>query len=132
MVIFRFNFAFQDPDYLFMCMELVPGGILLDLITRRQRENEAKGLEDVACDVSTTVFYISEIVLALEYIHGLGILHRDLKPESKEIQLYVLSFFEVIIVCPTSCRYPNKPKWSYKTDRFWNCSNCFRQPIPPD
>ena len=81
--IVKFHFAFQDPEYLYMCMELVSGGILLDLILEKQKENESRGIVDVACDIPTTQFYMAETVLALEYLHGLGVLHRDLKPESK-------------------------------------------------
>jgi 3-phosphoinositide dependent protein kinase-1 len=80
--IVKFHFAFQDPEYLFMCMELVPGGILLDVILEKQRENESRGIIDVACDLPTTKFYMAETVSALEYLHGLGVLHRDLKPEN--------------------------------------------------
>lgn len=66
-----------------MCMELVSGGVLLDVILNKQKEAEARGLQDVACDLPTTKFYVAEIVSALEYLHGLNVLHRDLKPESK-------------------------------------------------
>lgn len=27
-------------------------------------------------------FYVAEVILALEYIHGLGAIYRDLKPEN--------------------------------------------------
>ena len=79
----RFHFSFQDPDYLYMCMDLVPGGELLGLITLKQDEKLELGIENQACDLSTTRFYIAEIVEAMEYLHKKNIIHRDLKPESK-------------------------------------------------
>lgn len=66
-----------------MCMDLVPGGILLDLINLKAHENQQKNIPDTACDLRTGRFYTAEIVTALEYIHNLGIVHRDIKPESK-------------------------------------------------
>jgi len=81
-LVVKFHFSFQDPGYLYMCMDLVPGGILLDLINLKQQENELKNISDTACDFSTGRFYISEIVSSLEYIHSLGIVHRDIKPEN--------------------------------------------------
>lgn len=33
-------------------------------------------------DNDVAKFYIAEVVLALEYLHGLGIIHRDLKPDN--------------------------------------------------
>lgn len=86
---FRFHFSFQDPEYLFMCMDLVPGGILLDLITLKLNENLRNNISDRACSLEITQFYTAEIIEALEYLHTSGIIHRDLKPESK---LLFLSF----------------------------------------
>lgn len=39
-------------------------------------EREGIFLEDTTC------FYLNEIVLALEHLHSLGIIYRDLKPEN--------------------------------------------------
>lgn len=66
-----------------MCMDLIPGGILLDLIITKTEEQQAAGEEERGCDLATTQFYIAEIVEGLRYLHTLDIIHRDLKPESK-------------------------------------------------
>ena len=69
-----------------MCMDLVPGGELLALIRKAQRDNEERGFQDRACDLSTTQFYVAEIIEALEYLHSRNIIHMDLKPESKAFE----------------------------------------------
>ena len=73
--------ARQDPDYLYMVMELAHGGELLKMIRRCAAEQEAMGHADVACSVETARFYVGEMILALEYLHRNSIIHRDLKPE---------------------------------------------------
>jgi 3-phosphoinositide dependent protein kinase-1 len=80
--IVKFHFSFQDRDHLYMCMDLAQGGELLNLISSKKRDNMDLNITDTACDSETTQFYISEIVEALEYLHGLNIIHRDLKPEN--------------------------------------------------
>lgn len=71
-----FNFinryrSFQDEKYLFMIMEYVIGGELFSHLRRAGRFNN-----------EVTRFYAAEIVLALEYLHSLDIVYRDLKPEN--------------------------------------------------
>ncbi len=78
----RFHFSFQDPGYLYMCMDFAPGGDLLGLITHEQNRKQKMGRTNEACDFACAQFYIAEIVEAVEYLHGMQILHRDLKPES--------------------------------------------------
>ncbi|GMT28660.1 hypothetical protein PFISCL1PPCAC_19957, partial [Pristionchus fissidentatus] len=68
--IVKLNYAFQDSRYLYMVMEYMPGGDLVNLMT--------------TYDVSEkwTRFYTAELVEALSILHGLGFIHRDVKPDN--------------------------------------------------
>ncbi|KAJ1813440.1 hypothetical protein LPJ75_003189, partial [Coemansia sp. RSA 2598] len=63
--------AFQTREKLFFCLDYVNGGELFFHLQRERRfsENRAR-------------FYAAEITCALEYLHGMGVVYRDLKPEN--------------------------------------------------
>ena len=63
--------SFQEGDYLYLVMEYLPGGDLMNLLIEKDilTEKEAK-------------FYISELILAIESIHNLDCIHRDIKPDN--------------------------------------------------
>ena len=65
------KFSFQDQNYLYLGMEFLPRGDLMSLLMARDilPEQEAK-------------FYAAEIVLAIESVHKLDCIHRDLKPDN--------------------------------------------------
>ncbi|XP_077300753.1 rho associated coiled-coil containing protein kinase isoform X2 [Arctopsyche grandis] len=74
--ILKLHFAFQDQKYLYMVMDYMPGGDLVSLMSNYDiPEKWAK-------------FYTMEIVLALDVIHGMGFVHRDVKPDNMLIDKY--------------------------------------------
>lgn len=62
--ILQLFFAFQDGRYLYMVMEYMPGGDLVNLMSNYDvPEKWAR-------------FYTAEVVLALDGIHSMGFIHR--------------------------------------------------------
>ncbi|CAA3008724.1 probable serine threonine kinase IRE [Olea europaea subsp. europaea] len=67
----RFFYSFTCRENLYLVMEYLNGGDLFSLL-----RNLGCLEEDVAR------IYIAEVVLALEYLHSLNVIHRDLKPDN--------------------------------------------------
>ncbi|XAR49494.1 Non-specific serine/threonine protein kinase [Bertholletia excelsa] len=67
----RFFYSFTCRENLYLVMEYLNGGDLYSLL-----RNLGCLYEDVAR------VYIAEVVLALEYLHSLRVVHRDLKPDN--------------------------------------------------
>ena len=63
--------SFQDEEYLYLVMEYLPGGDLMNLLIQKDilTEEEAR-------------FYIAELILSIESIHKLDCIHRDIKPDN--------------------------------------------------
>ena len=75
--------TYQDPDCLYMLMELVQGGELWSLIYEKTREtNHMRKKGFGGFDVPTSQFYLGCVTSAFDHIHGHGIAYRDLKPEN--------------------------------------------------
>ncbi|XP_021842212.2 probable serine/threonine protein kinase IRE isoform X1 [Spinacia oleracea] len=67
----RFYYSFTCKENLYLVMEYLNGGDLYSL------------LRNLGClDEDMVRVYIAEVVLALEYLHKLNVIHRDLKPDN--------------------------------------------------
>ena len=64
-------YSFQDEKYLYLVMEFLQGGDLMTLLMEKDILSE----ED-------SRFYIAETILAVEAVHNLNYIHRDLKPDN--------------------------------------------------
>lgn len=87
---------FETDKFSCLVMEFCPGG---DLHTLRQRQ-PGKYFPEQAVK-----FYVAEVLLALEYLHMLGIIYRDLKPENvlvREDGHIMLSDFDLSLRCAVS------------------------------
>ncbi|KAL3821142.1 hypothetical protein ACJIZ3_007047 [Penstemon smallii] len=87
---------FETEKFSCLVMEFCPGG---DLHTLRQK-HPGKHLSEQAVK-----FYVAEVLLALEYLHMLGIVYRDLKPENvlvREDGHIMLSDFDLSLRCTVS------------------------------
>ena len=69
-------YSFQDKKKVYLVMEYLQGGELFFHLSNQGAFSELRAR-----------FYISEIILGLEYLHGKGIIYRDLKPENILIDL---------------------------------------------
>ncbi|CAL8078310.1 unnamed protein product [Calicophoron daubneyi] len=68
----KLHHTFQDEKFLYFLMDFYNGGDMLTMLSKfddRIPENIAR-------------FYITEIILAIDCLHQLGYLHRDIKPDN--------------------------------------------------
>ncbi|XP_053501562.1 myotonin-protein kinase isoform X3 [Ictalurus furcatus] len=66
------HYAFQDDNYLYLAMDYYVGGDLLTLLSKFGDHIP----EDMA------QFYLAEMVMAIDSVHRLGYVHRDVKPDN--------------------------------------------------
>ncbi|KZT08324.1 kinase-like protein [Laetiporus sulphureus 93-53] len=69
--IVKMYYSFQDRDHLYLVLEYMGGGDLLNLLIEKDIFEE-----------DFTRFYVAEMVLAIETCHKHGFIHRDIKPDN--------------------------------------------------
>ncbi|ODQ77874.1 hypothetical protein BABINDRAFT_163249 [Babjeviella inositovora NRRL Y-12698] len=74
--IVRLQASYEDADNYYLVIEFVPGGDLMDFVAA----HGAVG-EEAAREIARQILH------AIEYVHALGISHRDLKPDNILIML---------------------------------------------
>lgn len=69
--VIKLHYSFQTPDNLYMVLDLCSGGDLAFHLTKREMFDESEAM-----------FFMAEVVLAIEFVHSLNVIYRDLKPEN--------------------------------------------------
>ncbi|MCL4129102.1 UNVERIFIED_CONTAM: hypothetical protein GTU68_019171 [Idotea baltica] len=67
----KLYYSFQDKDNLYLIMDYIPGGDLMSLLMKFGVFKD-----------SLARFYIGELVCAVESVHKMGFIHRDIKPDN--------------------------------------------------
>ncbi|XP_038623370.1 serine/threonine-protein kinase LATS1 [Tachyglossus aculeatus] len=67
----RLYYSFQDKDNLYFVMDYIPGGDMMSLLIRMGVFPE-----------KLARFYIAELTCAVESVHKMGFIHRDIKPDN--------------------------------------------------
>ena len=109
--IVNLKYSFQDEYYLYLVMDYLPGGDLMNLLMKKEilTEEEAR-------------FYTAEMILAVDSVHKLNCIHRDLKPDNilidkrGHIQLsdFGLSKLSDKVFYPMSVKEQSKPPKNLK------------------
>ncbi|XP_047950823.1 serine/threonine-protein kinase AGC1-7-like [Salvia hispanica] len=116
---------FETDKFYCLVMEFCSGGNLHSL---RQKQPNKHFTEEAAR------FYASEVLLALEYLHMLGIVYRDLKPENvlvREEGHIMLSDFDLSLRCSVNPTLVKSSSTHATTDAILDDENAVRGCIQP-
>ncbi|KAF8210476.1 kinase-like domain-containing protein [Mycena galopus ATCC 62051] len=110
--IVRLYYSFQDRDNLYLVLEYMGGGDLLNLLIERD-----------VFDEGFTRFYVAEMILAIESCHKHGFIHRDIKPDVCHLFIYLgpadrnSSFFQNFLFDPSG--HIKLSDFGLATDLHW-------------
>lgn len=102
--------SFQSEDHLYLCMEYCSGGEFFRALQTRPNK---------CVDEDAARFYAAEVTAALEYLHLMGFIYRDLKPESElysqvtfkfsytDMPLQIFFFTSQVISCFQTLTFPS-------------------------
>ncbi|XP_017485727.1 PREDICTED: putative 3-phosphoinositide-dependent protein kinase 2 [Rhagoletis zephyria] len=103
--------TFQDETRLYFALNYCVNGELLSFINQQE-----------VFDEEAALFYMAEILLALEHLHRLGIVHRDLKPENilltEKLHIQITDFGSAINL--------NDPNQEIEDKNMFNNLNSYR------
>lgn len=94
--------SFQSEDHLYLCMEYCSGGEFFRALQTRPNK---------CVDEDAARFYAAEVTAALEYLHLMGFIYRDLKPES-------MSYLILRAHSANNLRHPPPSVWSHYVVRL--------------
>ena len=101
------KYAFQAGNKVYLIMEYLAGGELF-----MQLQKERMLMED------TAIFYLSQVLLALEHLHQIGIIYRDLKPENIMLDRLVCSSHHT-----GCCQNPISAQYNLNSTGVGFCTN---------
>ena len=100
--------SFQSEDHLYLCMEYCSGGEFFRALQTRPNK---------CVDEEAARFYAAEVTAALEYLHLMGFIYRDLKPESK-LSIDCSPHSRNLFAKSMISRHPTPPIRPYHAFRF--------------
>jgi len=100
-LIIKFHWSFHDDANLYAVVDLMQGGDMRFHLKKEHRFNSSR------CK-----FYVAQLVESCQYIHQLGYLHRDIKPDN-------ILFDHNGNICVTDFNLTKK-SWERFTRQSWN------------